>query len=123
VSERAYQLEFEISSGEARLKVLRQELQEIQEKCEHRWGKIHHKCIVTEAHTIQFGDAPEGWRFPDMNIPGGRTNQWERKCELCCLVQKTDKLRKERKSGTIAGTSLEIEVPDFSEDKITIIRK
>lgn len=83
--------------------------------CSHTWGPTEYKPIEHRAYTIP-GDAPGtmgvDWRGP-CYVPATTEKVWSRTCTKCGKVETTQRTKKEYRAGAIAGTSSQVEIPDF----------
>ncbi|HOX29760.1 MAG TPA: hypothetical protein PLR75_01245 [Candidatus Pacearchaeota archaeon] len=83
----------EIEELSRNLESAKERLNVIQRSCFHKWGPIRYDPIVVEAHTLP-GDKPGthgvDWQGP-VYVSRKETPRWTRQCEICDLVQITDK--------------------------------
>lgn len=112
------ELRDEIAYLEKSLESKKRQLAEMYTKCTHAWGEVKYNPILIQGFTVPgdpVGTMGVDWRGP-CHVESRTERLWERVCKKCELKQTTSRTEKKSCSGTIAGTSGEMEVPVFSSN-------
>lgn len=94
-------------------------LQQLERSCKHEFYETIYTPIMTDGYKID-GDPPGvggvDRRF-DTYVADTTDKVWTRVCKKCAKVEKTTQTRKQVVAGSIAGTTAEIQIPDFGDKR------
>jgi hypothetical protein len=104
--ERATSLIDEIDNLERRLKNSREELEGLQDACDHMWGDTIHHPSTEEWKYLTHPDPEQERRLamtghPPTGIKVGEPEHWTRTCRKCGLSERTEKVKREPMTHTI----------------------
>ena len=113
------QLRKDLIAAEDTVKSIKAAISRAESDHQHKWEAIKYVPIEHQAYRTA-GDPPGtmgiDWQGP-MYVEGSTEKRWSRSCIICGKEQFTTRTKRERMSGTVPGTSGEVEVPDFGDTR------